>query len=227
MDPLLLRNIVDKLEDDSFLLTLRSVSKELKHIVESILLDRFLQRFGLQNVSTLPSSPAAYVACSLHHFARCQPLQSSHDSLSTIALRYDTELSTLRRLNNIISDHTFASRAEIFVPVKRPEDLAGMTVAFEYLSFARRWMWVVLPEDPECVRLRDRLPPKDGCSAKLIDLLARALRIDKSTAAFYLHQSGGNMKLAMKAYSQDLLWDKRMKELRKSLVKTRRHLTSG
>ncbi len=221
MDPPLLRNIFNHL-DDLYLLSLRIVSKEIKHIVDLILLERFAQRFGLLNVGGM-APPAAFVVSRLHHFAHVHCLHSSRDSLSTIALRYRSDVATLRRLNNIISDHTFASRSEIVIPITDYKQLTNQSVRFEYISCSRRWMWLIRTDVFECVR--PALPRGGGSiSTKLIDMLSLALRIDRATAAFYLTQSDGDLREAMKAYNEDLVWDKRMKQLRKSLVKTGRQL---
>lgn len=51
----------------------------------------------------------------IKHFVRKHVVCKS-DSLAGLAVRFGTDLATLRRYNNITSDHTLQSRAHLFVP---------------------------------------------------------------------------------------------------------------
>ena len=115
LDDFLILNILDRIESSvPTLLGLRTQGSRIRSIIDCILLSRFLERWKICSVDVEPPSPAAF-NCGLCHFVRCHTLSSS-DSLSSLAVRYRTDTASLRRLNNIITDHTLASRTEIYIP---------------------------------------------------------------------------------------------------------------
>lgn len=119
LDDFVLRNILTNLTNqDHFLLELRCFGTRLRTLIDAILRDRFLEQWGISDISgSPPPSPTAFTSCRLANFYRLHPVIAG-ESLSTIALKHGTDVSTLRRVNNIISDHTLASRTEIYVPGK-------------------------------------------------------------------------------------------------------------
>jgi len=119
LDDFCIRRILDSVEIESnLLIELRCFGTRLKSIADAILKNRFLLQWNISGISgSLPPSPTAFSTCRLSNFYLRHPVVSG-ESLSSIALKHQTDVSTLRRANNIISDHTLASRSEIFVPGK-------------------------------------------------------------------------------------------------------------
>jgi LysM domain len=117
LDDFLLKKILESL-DDHLLLELRCLGTRLKRI-DDILKARFCQKWKITGVSgSLPPSPTAFTTCRLGNFYR-RHLVVSGENLSSIALKHGTDVSTLRRVNNIITDHTLMSRTEVYVPGKK------------------------------------------------------------------------------------------------------------
>lgn len=216
---------------DALLVELRALGRRFRAAADAVLLSRFLSRWGLAGVGTPPPSPTAYLA-SQRHFTAAAAVAARGDTLSALALRHGTDPGTLRRLNNIISDHTLASRTEIFVPVGAAEALAGCVVDFRCLAAAHgRPMWVVRPlgegEDLDALTtVKERAPGGAAApgapSARLQELMRRALGCDAPTARFYLTAAGGDLRRAMAAYHEDQRWERGMKGLKKALRKAAR-----
>jgi hypothetical protein len=109
----------------------------------------------------------------------------------------------IKRLNNIITDSTVACRTHLYVPAfAAPGDISGCTLTYEYDEHSQRGFAVALrPGEDDGVRAGGgarESEPQDGRDdapqkAKVAALLARALRIDEATAAYYLEVS--NLKV--------------------------------
>lgn len=50
------------------------------------------------------------------------------DSFLSLAVRYGVHPTAIKRVNNMISDHSLHSRLEVYVPVASEADLAGKYV---------------------------------------------------------------------------------------------------
>ena len=215
--------------ENDFLIELRCCGTRLKHIVDTILKSRFLTKWGLNDKATNspPPSPTAY-NCRLHNFARCHRLrQGCTESLTAIALMYNTDPSTLRRFNALISDHSLMSREEMFVPLSDVEQLRGCTASFQYNTAAHhRPMWVVRSssddgDDGGGSGCAVRPSKRAEATEKLMLMMKSAIGVvDSGTCRYYLAASGGDVKAAMAAYREDMRWDRCMKHLKKSLLKS-------
>lgn len=231
LDDYLLATILEADPDcvpDALLVQLRGMGRRLRSAADATLLSRFLSRWQLAGVGVPPPSPTAYLA-SLRHFTARQTV-AARDTLSALAVRHGTDTGTLRRLNNIISDHTLASRTEIFVPIRSKECVVGCVVDFHSLTAAHgRPVWVVRPLEEgddleELTKIKQR--SQNGAaaataepSARLQELMRRALGCDAPTARFYLTAAGGDLRRAMSAYHEDQRWERSMKGLKKALRK--------
>jgi hypothetical protein len=120
LDDFVLKKILDSIVEiePKLLFELRCFGTRLKTIIDAILRDRFFLQWNISGMlGSSPPSPTAFSTCRLGNFYFCHPVLSG-ESLSSIALKHQTDVSTLRRVNNIISDHTLVSRTEVFVPGK-------------------------------------------------------------------------------------------------------------
>lgn len=208
--------------NDEDLVALRAVSRGVKDVVEGILHRRFLERWGVTAVEgPLPPGPVL-AACKLRHWAVRHHLKP-RQSLASVALAYNVDTHILRRCNNVMSEHTLASRDHVFVPVQDAATLRGQTACFVFCRAARRhWMEVCAADSDEGTG-EDESASSFLCSseqarAKLVGMMQRALGIDTHTAVYYIESADGNIKSAMAAFEDDKRWDRCMRHLRKSLV---------
>ena len=122
LDDFVLKAILEHLENgqDHLLIELRCFGTRLRTIIDALLRDKFCCTWGVSISGTiLAPSPTVYTSCRLCNFYHRYSLVAN-ESLSSIALRFKTDVSTLRRVNNIITDHTLASRNEIYIPGTSP-----------------------------------------------------------------------------------------------------------
>lgn len=68
------------------------------------------------------------------------------DSFLSLAVRYGVEPTAIKRVNNMISDHSLHSRIVVYIPVASAEQLKGRVVQLRYCSAAKRDVAVVLQE---------------------------------------------------------------------------------
>jgi LysM repeat protein len=96
------------------LLELRLASRASKQLADAILHVNFMRRWGVASIQGQPSV-AALATADLRHFV-FQHTVERHDTLAGIALRHNADPHVLRRINNVLSERTLASRTHIFVP---------------------------------------------------------------------------------------------------------------
>jgi hypothetical protein len=206
---------------DADLIPLRAVSTDFLSLVDQALRQHFLERWSVASVTG--ASGVALARCRLHNFAAVHRL-APRDSLAAVALLHGTHTHTLRRCNNVLSEQTLASRAELYVPVADAAALRGRAVALVRCPASTR-CWMAL--EAAC----ERPPPApalatprqaDQARARLSALMQRALRVDPAAAAFYLAACGGDIRAAMAAHQEDQRWERSAGELRRSLLGGRR-----
>jgi len=223
----LMRNIFGFL-DDSRLVELRSLGRRCKEIIDKILKDRFLNRWGLAGVIEGRCHPVALTTAALPNFAREHLVDGK--SLCSIALHTDSDICTLRRVNNIISDYVLNSRRVIYVPVKTVADLKNCHVEFRKCPASLRHWLVVVSEDDCDSSMTNSIDKKYSgnssrdslYSARVLELVEVALGTDRDTTRFYLDSAGGDAKAAIAAYREDQRWDRCMNQLRKKLARAGR-----
>jgi hypothetical protein len=208
-DDMILSKILSLLDDED-LLRMRVVSHCLRRLVDNILRERFIERWGICGIERLPPSPAAYVCCQLHHFVFAHTLAGSAESLPTLAVRYNVQLAALRRLNNILNDRAVSSRTAVLIPASKSH-LHGAPVSFQNSSIASRPLWIVgthtlSDRDVQRSAISSRISSHPSTVERNILLLRRAFKIDRETASFYLLQAGGDIKSAILAYKDDMQW---------------------
>lgn len=87
----------------------RSVSKRLRDLVDVVLEERFLAKWGLAGVAAPPPAAPAYAAARPAAFVLCVALRG-RESLAALAVRHGTDVTALKRLNNLLSDNALQSR---------------------------------------------------------------------------------------------------------------------
>lgn len=74
--------------------TMRSCSKDLRDLADSVLEDRFKARWGITQVVEPPPAAPAFVAVRAAAFVACHAVQGK-DSLAALAVRHNTDVPTL------------------------------------------------------------------------------------------------------------------------------------
>lgn len=176
-------------------------------------------------VGPLPIAPAL-ASAALANFAQSKAVRGG--SLCAIAVQTGVELYTLRRVNNILSDHTLVSRDVIYVPLSNPADLLGRRVSFRYCPAAMRH-WFVIESDDADVETPSKEQTSSSAHGKqqVLQLLQRALGVDAAAAAYYLKAANGDVKEAIAACKADQRWERSMRDLKKSLRKAGKRTARG
>lgn len=177
-----------------------------------------------------PRSWTFLETASLHHFVYRHVVQRA-DTVQMLAVRHGCDVTALKRLNNLFSDHSLQSRMEVFLPAPSSAALLGQHVEFRYCRACCRDLCVVVASE-EAERLReaqkgqaagagaaaaDKL--KDPALAlKLCELLARSLHVDSATAMYYLKEAAGDLKAAMAMCEHDLSWECSTRRIRRGRI---------
>eukprot|EP00877_Chromochloris_zofingiensis_P003472 jgi/Chrzof1/13125/Cz07g20230.t1 len=143
----------------------------------------------------------------LHHVQRT-------DTLQMLAVRYGVDVTTIKRVNNLMSDHSLHSRQHLYIPVANRCELEDQTVTFQHCPLAARDFAVLTGQPvqqhaegkPVSHNMRLQI---DALRAKLSLWLGRSLHIDEATAKYYLEDANGDVKAAMTAFEKDLDWESR------------------
>ncbi|KAK9841230.1 hypothetical protein WJX74_002280 [Apatococcus lobatus] len=197
----------------------QAVCKQWKLLVESSQFrhEFFSSSWGLKKCLGEPRRPAYYLGAKLSHFVWQHPCGAS-DSLMALALRYGTDVGTLRRLNNLpLSELSVQSRAKIYIPVQQRSDLEGRFGHFLYDPIAcRDFVCVADSETLEGSSLPQTIngPPgrarwsEEERAKKLSRMMAQALHISEQSARFYFDEAQGDLKAAYQKYDEDKQWER-------------------
>eukprot|EP00198_Chlamydomonas_reinhardtii_P002777 XP_001692113.1 predicted protein [Chlamydomonas reinhardtii] len=153
----------------------------------------FMTHWRLGGLVGEPRNASLLDTATLGHFVSRHEVARG-DSPTSLAVRYGVSVTAVKRLNNLISDHSLLSRSAVYIPVPNAACLAGAHVLFEYCRNACRELLVL-----EASKLRD----------KLVALLGRSLHVDEHTARYYLAEAGWCPKKAVAMCEQDLAWESR------------------
>ncbi|KAG2494445.1 hypothetical protein HYH03_007497 [Edaphochlamys debaryana] len=209
----------------------RAVCKLWSDVASSLEVRRavFVRQWRLGGLLGEPRSPSFMDSATLSHFVRRHPVCRT-DTLPSLAVRHGCAVTAIKRLNNLISDHSLHSRTAVFLPVGSAAELTGAQAAFEYCGIACRELLVLLsPEELEQRAARQRAAQRaeGGCAegegeggaggglskaqaalrAKLVALLARSLRLEPGAARFYLEEAGWCARQAVELFEQDVRWE--------------------
>ncbi|KAG2451221.1 hypothetical protein HYH02_003828 [Chlamydomonas schloesseri] len=192
----------------------------------------FITHWRLGGLVGEPRNPSLLDTATLGHFVSRHEVARG-DSPTSLAVRYGVSVTAIKRLNNIISDHSLHSRTAVYIPVPNAACLAGAHALFEYCRNACRELLVLVGEG-EAAAAREAAKAAataggagEGGEAeaeasssraqeaasrlrdKLVALLGRSLHVDEQTARYYLSEAGWCPKKAMAMCEQDLAWESR------------------
>ena len=216
-----------------FVTCVQLVCKAWKKVLDDDLVwrERFKRRWGLKEVRGSPAKKSFYQNASESTFVRKVRVESS-DSIASIALRTGTSVSLLKQVNNLVSDSSLYCRSDIYIPVAEREDVSGASVSIQHCKHTLREYGFVCVEgegqgEDDGAELpmaqTKRKQSDNGKQAELLlSLMARSLKIDESSARFYLETSDYDLKAAMENYKADDQWEHEQGLLLKSKTKKSR-----
>jgi LysM repeat protein len=193
--------------------------------------ERFRRRWGLKEVwGDGPAKKSFYRNASEQTFVRKVPVKST-DTIASIAVKSGTSLSLLKQVNNLSSDSSLYCRSEIYIPVSDGVEVSGASVVIRFCPHTlREYAFLGCEvegeegtEGEEVVPLEQAKREKsdNGRQAELmLNLMARSLKIDESSARFYLETSDYDLKEAMASYKTDEQWEQDQKLFMKSSKKS-------
>lgn len=120
------------------------------------------------------------------------------------------QVTDIKRLNNMMSDHGIYSRERLLIPVSKPEILINSTCYIEVDTHAKREVAVLYLDgrpDRNLKGLLSTLTTERG-KKRLIDSLKRCMHVDDGTAQYYLSLSNGDPRAAITQFSEDLRWER-------------------
>uniref|UniRef100_A0A383VBY3 F-box domain-containing protein n=1 Tax=Tetradesmus obliquus TaxID=3088 RepID=A0A383VBY3_TETOB len=188
----------------------------------------FIRHWQLLGVHGQPRQLQFFETAALASFVR-QHVVLRTDTLQMLAVRHGLDVPGLKRVNNLMTEHSLHSRTHLFIPVASREQLQGQLVSFAFCPLSKRQFAVLRgglhqqqqqgtgagAEEEHQLHVHSQGQGGAGQSsfklealeAKLCQLLGRSLHVDADTAKFYLGEAGGDIKAAMEAFAQDLAWE--------------------
>ncbi|KAK9916357.1 hypothetical protein WJX75_001755 [Coccomyxa subellipsoidea] len=191
---------------------LRAVCRGWAQVIEQAQVARAVMKktWGISDLLGAPRNLNMYLVAGLPHFAfqhRCR----HWESLTSVAVQYNVEVTAIRVLNNLITEHSLRSRQFVYVPVQR-DQIHGRAARFIYDTIVDRDLIIIadnvesLPAVPPACERRQVANTEDAVH-KMSQLLGRGLRIDENTAKYYLADAGGDLKKAIKLFEEDKRWE--------------------
>ncbi|EFJ34861.1 hypothetical protein SELMODRAFT_166787 [Selaginella moellendorffii] len=166
----------------------------------------FAAPWELKQLVGVPSTPSLWKASGLGCFAISHPVTKS-DSVAALAIKYNVQVSEIRRLNNMLSDHGIRARDRLLIPVTSPCALRGKVCFIEMDLHSRREMAVIYPDG--LGPLHDPKVAASSLKSTVFRSMKTSMRLDSETAQYYLALAGGNFKQALAELKGDLDWEER------------------
>jgi hypothetical protein len=129
-------------------------------------------------------------------------------------------VTTVKRQNNIISDHSIHVRERLLIPVPDATYLEGKDCYVEMDKYSRREVAVLYaggsPGGEKTLQkdaleggrsVKARAQSKERFREKMVETLRKGLKVDDATARYYLAQSGWDLRGAYAAYQVDVAWE--------------------
>ncbi|GAB4820538.1 hypothetical protein N2152v2_007584 [Parachlorella kessleri] len=191
------------------------MSLPLDELPDSLVFQALGELSDFDLVTARPPAPTCLVPVKLDHFVWRHRVSRS-DSLASIAIQFGTSIPLIKRVNNIVSDHSLATRDSLYVPVGGLDSIDCKLVAYLHCHHAKRRFIVVLRdgEQPPPVAAMPA-SVQDRALKQLTNMFQRGFRVDENTARFYLAQAGGNVRAAMAAFEDDARWERVMRPVRR------------
>lgn len=175
----------------------------------AVLAAAFMAPWGLNKVVGTPLSKTFWRG-QLGQFVISHALQRQ-DTIAGLAVKYGVQVQGIRRVNNMMSDHGIHSRERLLIPVSRPELLVGQTCFIEMDAHAKREVGVLYldgskPNRKDAARAEARAQRR--LKTEVMESLKRSMRVDDSTAQYYLALAEGDVRGALQEFSEDLQWER-------------------
>ncbi|KAL1802303.1 hypothetical protein ACET3Z_030950 [Daucus carota] len=169
----------------------------------------FMMPWKLKQVVGKPSSGGFWREVSLGKFAISHRLAKG-DSVASLAVKYSVQVTDIKRLNNMISDHGIYSRERLLIPISNPDLLIDGTCYIELDAYAKREVAVLYLEgapDRKFNSSLNRVTSEQG-KKKILNTLRRSMQVDDETAEYYYSLSNGDPRAALMEFSQDIRWER-------------------
>jgi len=227
-DEHLLRNVFTFLDWED-LSRCKLVSKAWKQVLDDdgVWKERFRKRWGLKEVwGPSPAKKSFYRNASEQTFVRKVAVKST-DTIASIAVKSGTSVSLLKQVNNLSSDSSLYCRSEIYIPVSDRVEVSGASVVIRFCPHTlREYAFLGCEaegeegtEGEEPAEAKRRKSDNGRQAELMLSLMARSLKIDDSSARYYLETSDYDLKEAMESYKTDERWEQDQKLLMKSSKK--------
>ncbi|KAI3805229.1 hypothetical protein L1987_27415 [Smallanthus sonchifolius] len=171
----------------------------------------FKAPWKLKDLIGNPSSGSFWRDNSLTRFAISHRLVRG-DTVASLAVKYSVQVTDIKRLNNMMSDHGIHSRDRLLIPVNTPDILIDGTCYIELDAHAKREVAVLYPEGSPEKMVTDgsnKVTSERG-KRRVIDSLRRSMHVDDGTAQYYLSLSNGDPRGALMEFSDDIRWERQM-----------------
>lgn len=172
----------------------------------------FKAPWKLKDLIGNPSSGSFWRDNSLTKFAISHRLLRG-DTVASLAIKYSVQVTDIKRLNNMMSDHGIHSRDRLLIPVSTPDILIDGTCYIELDSHAKREVAVLYLEgapDNVATRVLNKVTSERG-KRRVLDSLRRSMHVDDGTAQYYLSLSEGDPRGALMEFSEDIRWERQMR----------------
>ncbi|KAJ3672965.1 hypothetical protein LUZ60_006339 [Juncus effusus] len=174
----------------------------------SMLERSFAAPWGVKFIVGIPSSTAFWRCSSLNRFAISHKIARG-DSIARLALKYSVQVTDIKRLNNMMSDHGIYSRDRLLIPICKPDLLSNSTCYIELDTHSKREVAVLYleggPSHESETQMNDA--NSDRRKKKILNSVRRSLHVDDGTAEYYLSVANGDPRAAMLKYNEDLKWE--------------------
>ncbi|XP_028770823.1 F-box protein At1g55000 [Neltuma alba] len=170
----------------------------------------FLAPWNLKDIVGTPLSGSFWRDNGLGKFALSHRIGRG-DSVASLAVKYSVQVTDIKRLNNMMSDHGIYSRERLLIPISNPDILMNRTCYIELDVYAKREVAVLYPDDVPDRRtsyLSNRMSSEG--KKRIISSLGRSMQVDDETAKYYWYISNGNPRAALSEFTEDLQWERRV-----------------
>ncbi|KVI01727.1 F-box protein At1g55000 [Cynara cardunculus var. scolymus] len=171
----------------------------------------FKAPWKLKDVIGKPSSGSFWRDNSLSRFAISHRLVRG-DTVASLAVKYTVQVTDIKRLNNMMSDHGIHSRDRLLIPVSTPNILIDGSCYIELDAHSKREVAVLYLEggpDRVVASVSKKVTSERG-KRRVIDSLRRSMHVDDGTAQYYLSLSNGDPRGAIMEFSEDIRWERQV-----------------
>lgn len=204
--------ILSQLPTEDLIISARAVCREWRDAAEMSALLHVRSEWQLCDLNGRPRNLRSLLSFNAESFVIQRPIANG-DSMSAVAIAANITVDQLKRFNNLMTEASLHTRDSIFVPAT---PIFGRTGEFHFCSVLNRQL-VILERQQRSADVQTPTPPLDPVAVqgaeeaafgKLALLLSKGLRVNLSTAIFYLRSAGGDIRAAMELHRQDNYWDR-------------------